>query len=255
MERSYRTCTKTVYLPEENAPILSASDSSSTVTTDPSREAGELHRQGVVYLSPADERANVLTHAAGFVLSLVAAIYFFRLVGNERIGLGISCLVFCGAMACVYLCSTLSHAITDPAGRNRMRAWDQGTIYLLIVGTYTPFIWQGSAGAWRILFLLIVWLAACFGFYSKVLAKHRINSISTVSYLALGWLPAIPLFGTTPVICFVWMLLGGVSYSVGVLFLRMSARVKYSHAVWHMMVMLGSGCHCYAIYKLVTLAD
>ena len=132
-----------------------------------------------------------------------------------------------------------------------MRAWDQGTIYLLIVGTYTPFIWQGSPTGYRTLLLVLVWTAGLAGFYSKVLAKHRINGISTVSYVLLGWLPAIPLFAHTPWICFGWMIGGGLCYSAGIFFLMRSHLFTYAHATWHIMVMLGSACHCYAIYLLL----
>lgn len=207
----------------------------------------------VVYLSRADERANVATHLLGFILSLAAFGGFYRLTNSSELGVRVTCLVFCTSMAIVYLLSTLSHAVSDPRLRHRLRAWDQGTIYLLIVGTYSPFIWQGTEGTPRLLLMCGVWAAAFFGFYSKVIASHRINAISTSTYLALGWLPAMPLIQSTPAICFLWMLLGGVSYSVGILFLRQSRHVRYTHAIWHIWVMLGSLCHCYAIALLLTI--
>ena len=202
-------------------------------------------------LSPQDELANTITHGAGFLLSLAVLPYLAVQAWPIGIGLTLSCVVFAIALASVYLLSTLSHAIREPRRRNRLRAWDQGTIYLLIIGTYTPFIWQGSDGVFRVLFLIVAWSAAAFGFSAKVFAKHRINSVATITYLALGWLPAIPLWNSTPTICFVWMLAGGLCYSAGVPLLKLSHRVTYSHAGWHIMVMAGSACHVYAIQILI----
>lgn len=224
----------------------------------PNSEASILRSESVedvVYLSPADERANVVTHAVGILLSLLAMLYFWSHTAGLNVGLRLSCFAFTLCMLLVYVFSTLSHAVQQPAARHRMRAWDQGTIYLLIVGTYSPFIWQGTEGHLRTVMLLLVWGLAFYGFYSKVFASHRINAVATITYLALGWLPAIPLIGTTPWVCFLWMLLGGVSYSIGVLFLKKSAQVRYAHAAWHLMVMLGSACHCIAIRQLLLFAE
>lgn len=209
----------------------------------------------VVYLSPADERANTATHFFGFVMSLAVGAFFVSATRGFEPGLRYSCLVFCICLAAVYLLSTLSHAVQDPQLRNRLRAWDQGAIYLLIVGTYSPFIWQGTQGSARAWLLLAVWIVALFGFYSKVVATHRVNAVSTVTYLALGWLPAIPLIPSTPWLCFVWMLMGGLCYSLGVVFLKRSFHIRYAHAMWHVMVILGSACHCYAIWLLISASS
>ncbi|MEM7477312.1 MAG: hemolysin III family protein [Planctomycetota bacterium] len=219
---------------------------------DPAKQTdGENNAEEVLYLSPEDERANVVTHGLGIVLSVAAGIFFWQATQTADAGLRTCCFLFCLSMAIVYLFSTLSHAVEEPNRRNRLRAWDQGTIYFLIVGTYSPFVWEGTSGNWRWCLLVGIWIVAAIGFYSKVFASHRINAVTTITYLALGWLPAIPLIPTTPWICFLWMLLGGLSYSIGVVFLNLSSRIRYSHAVWHMMVIVGSACHAYAIKLLL----
>jgi hemolysin III len=210
---------------------------------------------GVAYLNQADEIANAITHGIGFLLSLAALAFFWQVTSEHTTGLRIACIVFTLSMATVYLFSTLSHAIQEPRRRDRMRAWDQGTIYLLIAGTYTPFIWQASPTGWTSTILVTVWGAAGYGFFLKVLADYRINAVSTVTYLLLGWLPALVLFANTPTICSIWMLAGGVSYTLGILFLVRTDQVQYSHAAWHIMVILGSTCHCIAIYKLLDYAQ
>lgn len=157
-------------------------------------------------------------------------------------------------MAIVYLFSTLSHAVRSPRLRSRMRAWDQGTIYLLIAGTYSPFIWQGSPPGWTFVVMGAVWLAAAWGFYLKVVAKYRIEASSTVTYVLLGWIPAIVLFARTPTNCVLWMVAGGLSYTLGILFLIRSHHAWYTHSLWHLAVIGGSTCHFIAVWNLLPLS-
>ena len=107
-----------------------ATSNAPSKTTHPQDNA---HSHGVVYLSPADETANVTTHAIGFLLSLVVGVGLWHQTRSLPAGLRYACLAFSVTLALVYLASTLSHAVPAPKLRERMRAWDQGTIYLLIV--------------------------------------------------------------------------------------------------------------------------
>ena len=137
------------------------------------------------------------------------------------------------------------------ASKHRLRAWDQGTIYFLIVGTYTPFVAVYLQPTPAVLLVAGLWLAAGLGFWSKVVANHRINAFSAWSYIALGWLPALPLIGHVPSGCVMWMAIGGVSYTLGVVFLMLDSRISYFHAVWHIFVIAASACHFYAIFTYV----
>lgn len=207
----------------------------------------------IVCMSVADERANTVTHGAGVVLSLIAAVVLLLHPAEAGLPLKLASMVYAISMAAVYFCSTMSHAIYHPQRRHRWRARDQGMIYCLISGTYTPFIWAGSPPGWRWPLLAAVWIAAGAGLYSKVFADHRINSNSTVTYVLLGWLPAIPLFSSTPTECLYWMVAGGLAYTGGIIFLVSDHRLKYFHAAWHLAVILGSTCHFIAIYRLVDI--
>ncbi len=124
-------------------------------------------------------------------------------------------------------------------------------IYTMISGTYTPIIYLYCPSAIRTGLLIAIWIAAGTGFLLKVAGRHRINSIGTVSYLLLGWLPAIPLIGNVPSDLIGWMVAGGVLYTIGVLFLINDSRVRYLHAVWHLFVMAAAGCHFYGIWQHV----
>ena len=87
-------------------------------------------------------------------------------------------------------------------------------------------------------------IAAIAGLCSKVILRHRVNdSFSAVTYVLLGWVPGMLLIHLVPAACQTWIVLGGVSYTVGVVFLKLDHKVKFFHAVWHLLVIVGSGCH------------
>ncbi|MCA9133254.1 MAG: hemolysin III family protein [Planctomycetales bacterium] len=217
------------------------------------RQSSDLTIDGR-YPFTTDEIANTVTHTLGFMLSLVALWVFWRATQDNAWGLRLTCVVFTLSMAAVYFFSTLSHAVLEPHRRNRLRAWDQGTIYLLIAGTYSPFIWQCSPPGWTATIMVLVWGAAVWGFYLKVIAAYRVNAVSTVTYVLLGWLPTLPLVPQVPLICILWMLLGGLSYTLGIIFLMHRNQAWYTHSIWHIMVMLGSFFHCISIYQLLGFA-
>lgn len=217
--------------------------------------ASEHQPTDVIYLSPEEERANTLTHALGCVLSLVAILPLVFHPANPELGLRITALLYSLAMGLVYFCSAMSHAVLDPRRRNRWRAWDQGSIYLLIAATYSPFIFACSPAAIRMPLMIAVWSCAVLGFYSKVLRRHRINGISTLSYILLGWFPAFLLFAQTPAPSLWWMVLGGACYMIGVGFLRYDSRYRHFHAIWHLWVLAGSASHFVAIYRLLAIVS
>jgi len=153
----------------------------------------------------------------------------------------------------MYLFSTLSHAVREPGLRHRFRAFDQGFIYVLIAGTFTPFVCGYMAGWPQWALLAAIWIAAGVGFYSKVFVRHRINNLAVVSYILLGWLPSMVLLGYVSMLCFTVMAIGGLLYTVGTLFLHYDHRNWYFHAVWHLMVIVASACHYFAIALFTVL--
>jgi len=197
------------------------------------------------------EMVNTATHGAGFLLSVAATLYIVGMMKSIELGLAISCLVYTSSLMAVYAISTISHAIQRPRAKFLLRAWDQGVIYLLIAGTYTPFVWSGLDGGIRSLVLVLLWGSALTGFYSKVVRHHRVNNFSARGYIMLGWIPAMVLVSTVSIECLLWMIAGGVSYTVGTLFLTFDRHVRYFHAAWHLFVIAASACHYYAIVTLV----
>ena len=201
--------------------------------------------------SVAEEAANTVTHAIGLALSLAGAFAIGRAAPSLSLGTTWVCGLFVTTLIGLYTVSSCSHLVPRSMLQNRLRAWDQGAVYLLIAGTYTPFIWASLAFPGRAIGLSLLWCAAAAGFVSKVIAQHRVNSMRPRSYLLLGWLPAVFLFRHVPGATLFWMGAGGLSYTLGTLFLKADTRVPYFHATWHLFVVLGSACHFYAIYDFL----
>ena len=197
-----------------------------------------------------EEWANGLTHAIGFVGSVVAGFYLIQstLTGNSSWQI-LGCSVYVATLVGVYAASTLSHWVSTPVWRDVFRTWDQGLIYLLIVGTYTPLAVAYVHGPWQLV-TVGMWALAIVGFLSKVAVKHRVDGISLWLYLALGWLPIIVLPCLLASPSTLWLVLaGGIAYSIGSILLMNDHRGPYLHVGWHLFVMLGSAIHFYAIWQ------
>ena len=202
-----------------------------------------------------EEPINAATHSLGCLLSAGATVAIVLLHAAAGVGQLLATLVFTVSLTTMYAVSALSHAVNQPRRKYLLRAWDQGVIYLLIVATYTPFLWKYAPFPIMVTTLFAIWLAAIVGCISKVVYLHRVDDrLSPVSYIALGWVPALAVCYCVPWACLQWIALGGVLYTVGVFFLSFDRRVAYFHTVWHVSVIAASGCHFYAIYQFVLMA-
>lgn len=217
------------------------------------------HEESIAYgpepRSTTEELANTVTHAIGLLLSFVGAIVLvsYTLAQGDAWRV-VGCTVYAAALVAVYAASTLSHVFSAPQWRHRFRTLDQGFIYLLIVGTYTPFALAYLRTAWWWLFFALMWSVALSGFFSKVLFAHRVEVVSIWTYVVLGWMPVISgmgLVGVAPGVALRWMIIGGVCYTLGCVFLAFDARMTHFHAIWHLFVIAGSACHFFSILLFV----
>ncbi|MFK8112925.1 MAG: hemolysin III family protein [Rubripirellula sp.] len=201
------------------------------------------------------EWANALTHGVAAVGAIVLGAYLVWVAVPIGTGLAIACAAYAASAFGTFLFSTLSHVVRQQPRLNQMRAWDQAMIYTMISGTYTPIVYRWATESVQMPLLIAIWVAAAAGVYSKIGRKHRVNSIGTVSYLLLGWLPAIPLVSQVPSTLAWWMVAGGVCYSIGVGFLINDFKIRYLHAAWHLSVMTAATCHFLGILRHVVLAN
>jgi len=202
-----------------------------------------------------EETANSITHGIGLALSLVASTVLVQKASPTHDSWTLAgCGIYAATMVAVYAASTLSHVFREPAPRRFFRILDQAFIYLLIAGTYTPFGLTYLRGGWMWLLLSAMWVVAFLGFLSKTWLRHRVDASLPWTYVLLGWMPvtaAWPIMRAVPSGALWWMLIGGVLYTVGTLFLVFDSRMRYLHSVWHVMVIAASAAHFWAIYHYV----
>ncbi|MDG2224370.1 MAG: hemolysin III family protein [Rubripirellula sp.] len=202
-------------------------------------------------VKPDQEWANALTHGIACLGTICLGSYMVWMALPDGNGITIACLVYATSVFATFGFSTLSHIVRRQPMLNTMRAWDQAMIYAMISGTYTPIAYRYATESTQVALLAAIWVAATIGIVGKLLFQHRINSIGTISYLLLGWLPAIPLAGHVPRDLAWWMVAGGVLYTVGVVFLMNDSKLRYLHAVWHLAVMAAAVAHFVGIMHYV----
>ncbi len=200
---------------------------------------------------PLEEFANRLTHGIGAVLSvtgLVLMVVYSAMFGDAWIIT--STAIFGATLVLLYSSSTLYHSVTSPRWRTICQRIDHAAIYLLIAGTYTPFVLGPLRGAWGWSLFGVVWGLAIVGVVLKFFFAGRFNVLSTLAYLAMGWLVVIaakPLMASLPSGALWLLVAGGLSYSFGTIF-YLWERLPFNHAVWHVWVMAGSACHWVAVF-------
>lgn len=198
---------------------------------------------------PRWERANALTHGAGAVASLAGGAVLVTLAALYGDGWGVvSSAVFVATLVLLYTASTLYHAVTRPELKARLKVFDHSAIYLLIAGTYTPFMLVGLRGGWGWSLFGVVWGLAAAGVVFKLFFTGRFPRLSTGIYIGMGWLAVVaivPMLERLPAATLAWMVAGGLTYTAGTVFYH--SRKAYAHAVWHLFVLAGSVCHFIAV--------
>ncbi|MDR3388010.1 MAG: hemolysin III family protein [Rudaea sp.] len=200
--------------------------------------------------SAAEEIANSLIHGLGIVLSLAGIAVL--VAAAARVGSTreiVSCAVYGITLVALYTTSTLYHSATRPASKRALRTLDHIAIFLLIAGTYTPFVLIALRGSWGWSLFAITWFLAALGVIAELSALHRFRGVMVALYIAIGWVGLVaikPLAAALPS-AGLWLLFGGgVSYTFGVLFYVWHS-LRFHHAVWHLFVLGGSALQYFAV--------
>lgn len=207
--------------------------------------ARELHRE-----SQAEELANTLSHGVALVLALAAVPWLIHYTMTHHSPTAVvGVCVFGTTVILSYLTSTVYHALPHGKSKRRFRMFDHMAIYLLIAGTYTPFTLGVLRGAWGWSLLAAIWTLAAVGIYTKSQKDVRHSRLSTMFYLAMGWLVVVaivPLWMNMSRPGLLWLVSGGLAYSLGTVFyIRRSW--PFAHFIWHLFVMAGTTCHFVAV--------
>ncbi|NAZ70127.1 PAQR family membrane homeostasis protein TrhA [Vibrio toranzoniae] len=203
-----------------------------------------------------EERANAITHGLGVVLGVVGLILLLiRAFDHQADMLTIASMaVYGGSIILLFLASTLYHSITTEKTKRLLKTLDHCAIYLLIAGSYTPFLLVSLRTPLAMGLMAVIWGIALVGIIMKIAFVYRFKRLSLMTYLAMGWLSLVVVYQLAMNIemgGLVLLALGGVIYSLGVIF-YVAKRIPYNHAIWHLFVLAGCACHFFAIYLYVT---
>lgn len=204
--------------------------------------------------SLAEELANAISHGIGAFLSiagLATLVAFAALYGD--VWHITSCAIFGSTMVILYTASTLYHSVTHERIRCVLQQLDHAAIYLLIAGTYTPFLLVNLRGNWGWTLFGIIWGVAIVGMVLVFTCQKRSEKISLALYLCMGWLALVaikPFISNIELGGLGLILAGGMFYTLGVFF-YVADRIPFNHAIWHGFVMLGTGAHFFAVLYYV----
>ena len=204
--------------------------------------------------SQHEEKLNVLSHAFGLLLSIVALVFLVvRAVNYGDAWHIVSFSIYGASMIMLYLASTLFHASKNPVRRRRLNIFDHASIFILIAGTYTPYLLVTLNGPWGWSLFGVVWGIALVGVVLKIFYTGRFRLASTIMYVLMGW---VIIIAVKPLVQNLepgglWLLvIGGILYMVGAA-LYMIQKIPYNHAIFHLLVLLGSASHFFSIYFFV----
>lgn len=194
----------------------------------------------------AEELFNSITHGIGTLLSM-AALVILVVIAVRRLDViaVVSFAIYGASLLILYLSSTLYHSLTAPRAKAVFRVLDHASINLLIAGSYTPITLLALTPGWGWSLFGIVWGLALLGVLLNVAGLEKTRRISMALYILMGWLVIValrPMLAMVPAGLLVFLLAGGLFYTVGILFYAVK-KIPFNHGIWHLFVLGGSICH------------
>jgi len=200
--------------------------------------------------SPAEERANALSHGLGVVVALAVWPLLAEIARRQSGWQGLLAVsLFCTTMALQYAASAACHGLRSERARHRARSADHAAIFLFIAGSASPFTLGVLAGAEGWITFTLVWGLALCGAVLKLRGRLTNRRLSTGLYVLFGWLALLAAWHGAGMLdggTVAWLLAGGIAYLVGAAFFVFDAALHFGHFVWHLCVLGGSACHLLA---------
>lgn len=200
--------------------------------------------------SLGEEIANSVSHGVALLAAIAGVPYLMASARQLSVASFVGTVVFAATMVLLYLTSTLYHALPQGRAKRIFLKLDYGAIYLFIAGSYTPFALGALGGPWGWTLFGLVWSLAAVGVTLKAFDRLSHPWFSTGLYLVMGWLvliAAVPLVERVPLPGLIWLVAGGLAYTLGVIFFVLDSRLRYAHVVWHGFVVTGTSCHFFAV--------
>ena len=199
----------------------------------------------------SEEAANILTHGFGLVLFLILCPFLVikgmdLLESRELVGI----IIFSLSIILVFATSTIYHSFRQPRLKYIFQIIDHISIYFLIAGTHTPFVFLFVQNDFGKNYLIALWILVLIGIVYKSFFFGTRPLLSVIYYLIMGWLAVLIfpyLLELMPGIAFYWLIGGGVLYTLGVIF-YLWEKLPYSHSIWHIFVIGGAIGHYFAVY-------
>jgi hemolysin III len=204
--------------------------------------------------SSKEEIAHVVTHGIGILLSIIGLAFLIlkAWAKGDQWHL-VSFIIFGISLLLLYTSSTLYHSIRGEKAKKKLRKLDHSAIYILIAGTYTPFLLTSLRGTTGWIMFAVIWGFGMTGIIIKLATQIKSKWVSAIIYLVMGWLAifiAPSIIDNLPGISIAFLAAGGLFYSLGVIFYVWKKR-PYHHAIWHLFVLGGSICHYFSIYFIL----
>ena len=213
-----------------------------------------MKNQSISKYSQSEERLNVLTHALGLILSVIAFPFLvFKTLESDYGFPSITYTVFGLSMIILYAASAFYHSAKDPKKRKQLNIFDHAAIYILIAGTYSPFTLIVLRGTLGWVLFSTTWVIAIAGIIFKIYFTGRFDKLSTISYVLMGWQIVFainPLREQLSPDGLFYLFLGGVFYTIGAVLYSIN-RLSYNHTIFHVFVLLGTASHFVSIFFYV----
>ncbi len=196
-----------------------------------------------------EEIANSISHGLAFVVAVAASPMLILTALSRGTMDVIGATIFTITVMLLYLASTLYHAWPMSKTKRFFHVLDHVAIFLLIAGTYTPFTLGVLQDGWGGLLFTFIWLLAAGGITMTVVSRVGYPRLAVALYLMMGWLIVVaiwPLWLAMPLAGLLWLVAGGLAYTVGVGF-YVAQGWPYSHFIWHLFVIAGTTCHFIAV--------
>lgn len=205
-------------------------------------------------MSLGEEIFNSITHGIGTLLSIAALVVLvvFATIRGDAWHI-VSFSIFGATLVLLYLASTLYHSFTKEKVKNLFARFDHSAIFLLIAGTYTPYVLTVLRGAFGWTIFGIIWGLAITGVVIRSIYLTRFRKLMVGIYLGMGWMftiAIVPMIRNLSATSLIFLFLGGAFYSIGVIFYSWR-NLKYGHGIWHLFVLAGSIMHFFSVLYIL----